>query len=262
MIGSQVREAPHKTLREIASEWDEVAARRDSQIRRGRDVSYTKVLVPEVLKLALSADWSLVLDVGCGTGTLAELLGRTATRVVGVDISRRSIAIAQRSTLRGPNTKYVATSIERFGEGYRGPRFTLIIANMMVQTAPNLQSVIHAIANLLHPGGRLVMTVTHPCFWPEYWGYARKDWFRYERETGIEAPFRISNDVRPVGITTHFHRPLAQYFHVLRHRDLHVQVLREPVPDQKVQQLYPKAWRFPRFLSMSCVASPTKRSTE
>jgi 2-polyprenyl-3-methyl-5-hydroxy-6-metoxy-1,4-benzoquinol methylase len=186
MTAFSAREAPRKTLNDVAREWDAVADKRDYQIRTGADISYARVLVPEILKLARGADWSLVFDGGCGSGTLTEILAKQAVGVVGVDISRRSVAIAQSSPLKSHNVRYVATSIERFSERYDGGRFSLAVLNVMLQDTPNLRPTLSAVASLLRPGGTLVATLTHPCFWPDYWGYARKPWFRYERETAIK----------------------------------------------------------------------------
>ena len=195
----RAREAPRKTHSEIAREWDAVAEKRDQQIRSGADVSYNRILLPEILKLSREADWSLVFDGGCGTGTLTETLARQASDVVGVDISRRSIAIAQGSPLKGRNVRYIVSSIERFSERYDGTPFSLAVLNVMLQDTPTLRATLSAVSALLRPGGVLVATLTHPCFWPQYWGYAREKWFRYERETAIEAPFRISSVRRPAG---------------------------------------------------------------
>jgi 2-polyprenyl-3-methyl-5-hydroxy-6-metoxy-1,4-benzoquinol methylase len=255
MMTLKAREAPRKTHSELAHEWDAVAEKRDHQIRSGADVSYNRVLVPEVIKLSREADLSLVFDGGCGTGTLTEILAKQASEVVAVDISRRSIAIAQNSPSKGRNVKYLVASIERFSEHYDGNPFSLAVLNVMLQDTPTLRATLSAVSALLRPSGVLVATLTHPCFWPQYWGYARAEWFRYERETAIEAPFRISGVRRPAGLTTHFHRPLSQYFEALDANGFALQRLREPMPSPRLEQTYSRRWRFPRFLSLRCTRS-------
>jgi hypothetical protein len=59
---------------------------------------------------------------------------------------------------------------------------------MTLMTAPDLRAFAKALATLLQARGRFVAILTHPCFWPRYWGYEEEPWFHYEREIFIEAP--------------------------------------------------------------------------
>src|SRR5438105_13954737 len=86
------------TLASVARQWDAVAQQRFDQISRGIDLTYDHVLVPAVRQLAELGDWSRVVDVGCGTGTLTEHLAERAGSIVGIDVSRESIRIAHASS--------------------------------------------------------------------------------------------------------------------------------------------------------------------
>ena len=87
-------------------------------------------------------------------------------------------------------------------------------------------------------GGALVFSITHPCFWPEHYGYASADWFRYERETIIESPFRISADRVGSLPSTHLHRPLSAYISALRRAGFILEMLEEPMPPLDVDAAY------------------------
>jgi trans-aconitate methyltransferase len=236
----------------VAKQWDNVARMRDAQIRSGRDVSYRHVLMPTLLGLAAEADWRRVLDIGCGTGVLTEALAARAGTVVGVDPSRQSIALAEASLGRSPNASYVNASVESFAAGYMGRPFTLAVANMVLQDVSRLDETLDAVAQVLLNRAFLVCTITHPCFWPVYWGYDDAEWFDYGREIAIEAPFRISSVRRAVGVTTHYHRPIDRYFAALRRAGFRLDCLLEPMPTPAVQRLYPRPWRYPRFLALRC----------
>lgn len=239
--------ARKKSLRDITREWDAAASIRADQLESGRDLSFTHVLLPVIDALRAGVDQTRVLDAGCGTGYLTEHLARTAQTAVGVDISGRSIKLA-RDRQAAPNVSYVKTSVESFARTDQ-PRFTLVVANMVLTTVPDLRRFVSAVSALLAPGGRFIFTVPHPWFWPAYWGYARAPWFEYLQEIAVEAPFRISFEHTSVQ-TTHFHRPLEMYSEALRAVGLVHDVIREPMPLGSESSQYLATWEHPRFLAM------------
>ncbi|MCI0740935.1 MAG: class I SAM-dependent methyltransferase, partial [Gemmataceae bacterium] len=185
-----------------------------------------------------------------GTGFLAYKLASHCPSVVGIDLSDVSIQIARSYCPSHGPVQFLRSSVEEFAQSNSGQRFPVIVANMALQTAPDLDASIAAMAALATEGAVLVVTLPHPWFWPEYWGYASAPWFSYGREIAIEAPLRISKNKEPSGITTHIHRPLDRYVtSFFRHRFV-TEVIREPVPPKDVQKLYPQPWDLPRFLGM------------
>jgi 2-polyprenyl-3-methyl-5-hydroxy-6-metoxy-1,4-benzoquinol methylase len=245
-----IRPVQQCTIKQIARQWDIVAKSRDDQIRSGLDISYDQVLSPVILQLAQVESSQRVLDVGCGSGVLSERIANHTQTVVGVDPSQQSIALAKASNLRPINTEYVSESIEDFSKRYQEELFDIAIANMVLQDASDLAAVLNSVGEVLQRGGTFVCTITHPCFWPTYWGYGECEWFEYNKEIAIDAPFRISSVEEPVGRTTHFHRPLSQYISTLRDTGFQIDSLVEPFPSQAIQCLYPEPWSIPRFLAL------------
>ena len=244
-----VRLAANKTPAQIESEWDAIAELRHDQIVTGRDISYTEVMVPMVEDLISTASMSRVLDVGCGTGELTERLSRRGGDAIGVDVSAKSILIAQQVNPRKRNLTYLHSSIEDFVAHTDGEKFSLVVASMTLMTSPNQRTVWESAAKLLQPGGVFVATLTHPCFWPIYWGYFDAVWFNYSAELVIEAPFRISKETSSL-TTTHVHRPLSDYLIAASEAGLSIETLAEPIPTEAVQRKYPVPWGFPRFLGI------------
>ncbi len=241
-----------RTQADIAKEWDEIADIRDQQIESGQDVSFHHVLKPVVLDLLRGCDLDYVLDVGCGTGHLTKVLASAAGSVVGIDISNVSVRHARVHCQGLENATFSTCSVQELAEQSPERRFSAIVANMVFMCAADLEQVMHAVMQQLRPRGALVFTVTHPCFWPRYWGYDDEDWFDYSREIFIQAPFRISNDSQCEHWTTHIHRPLERYFGILIRSGLTVERLCEPIPSPLVQRHYPEPWRYPRFLAVRC----------
>ena len=203
--------ANRKSCQAIASEWETVARARDDEIRSGNDISYMHVLVPLVLELAAISQKDQVIDAGCGSGYLADLIARDCKNVVGIDSSGTAIALARSHYKTHRGLSFLNSSIESFASSFEGPRFDVAVANMLFQATPDLDGCLEAIGSLITSTGTLIVTLPHPWFWPFYWDYASQPWFSYHRELAIEAPLKTSLNRTGAGTTTHFHRPLAKY---------------------------------------------------
>ncbi|MEV6416781.1 class I SAM-dependent methyltransferase [Kribbella sp. NPDC051718] len=241
---------------QLAAEWDKVAADRDQLISEGRDLSYSYILLPALLRL--SADWLVpktrILDVGCGTGKFASELATNHpdSEIVGVDPSALSVDIACSKRPARTNLDFRRATVESFVEQTPPQSFDLVVANMLFQNVSSLPDVLASCLKALSPDGALVFAVPHPCFWPRYWKYEKAAWFQYDREIWIEAPFRTSLSPENGLTTTHIHRPLERYFSAFAAAGLMVEELVEPYPDEGIEGEYPIAWEFPRFLLGRC----------
>jgi len=255
-----LRPVPRRDISEIASQWDLIASSRDAQIASGVDISYHRVLVPTLLDLIALSYVGRIVDLGCGTGRITELLADRAGEVVGVDVSSESIRMAK-ERCRCANVRFVAASIEEFSTIPEVGQFDLAVANMVLMDVPDLSASLDAIASLVRPGGTFVFTITHPCFWPMYAGYAQEPWYRYESETMVEGLFAVSLSELDAP-TTHVHRPLNAYLNSLSTRGFVPVELREPFPEKAIESLYPERWRFPRFLAARYTREPLQQTVE
>jgi ubiquinone/menaquinone biosynthesis C-methylase UbiE len=132
----------------------------------------------------------VVIDVGTGTGFLAEAALDAGARVIGVDLSEGMLAQVS-SRLAG-----------RPFEGRRSTETTLplqrgeadaVIANMFLHHAEDPPATIAAMASALKPGGRLVITDadTHQHEWlrtehhDRWLGFDRQDLRRWFEAAGL-----------------------------------------------------------------------------
>lgn len=242
-----------KTQHDISREWDRIVLRRGQQIASGKDLSFTFVLVPSLLSLASVCDLSSVLDIGCGPGFLTTEIAKCAQRVVGVDISYASINYARQRWPNFTNVQFIHTSVEDYAARNSGSEFTAAVANMTLVTVLDLDNVLKAASRLIKSGGHILCTITHPCFWPIYWGYFQERWFNYSQEIPIEGPFKISLDDCESFVTTHIHRPLERYVAALSGAGFSIDEIQEPFPSQEVEARYPRRWEYPRFLSIRSI---------
>ena len=230
----------------ITKQWDSVASLRYNQLRSKLDLSFQYVLVPNIFKLSCGCDFNFVLDAGCGTGILSEKIAKKANKVIGVDFSRSSIDIANANKVN-KNIIFINKSVEEF---WPEEKFSLVIANMFFQDTPKIESSITAIGRMIKNNGCLVLTMTHPFFWPKYWSYEKESWFSYDKEIAIETDFIISNNEESVGVTTHFHRPLSMYISLFINQGFKLLDFLEPIPCLAIQKLYKNPWEYPRFLAL------------
>ena len=242
----KLRIVPIKSAADLEREWDEIAEIRHSQITSRSDVSLTEILFPYVLRAIKVISAKDVLDVGCGTGELTALIAQDALRVVGVDQSGRSVDIARASFARF-GLEFVHASFEQMAP--LTPRVEAVTMNMVLMDSPSIGPLLDAARKSLSARGYLVATITHPAFWPRYWGYQNEPGFSYMVEAAIEAEFTTS--LHSTGhITTHFHRPLEAYFEEIVARGFSVVDFSELWPSPEVLSRYPTPWEFPRFIGL------------
>ena len=245
----KIRQIQNVTQASLNEQWDRLAEARYLQIISGEDVSYNDILVPTILDMLGDVRCLSVLDVGCGVGALTHRISLEATSVVGIDSSKKCIELARQKVDDQKNVSFYNMSIEKFSQ-IGNKRFDVAIGNMLLMDVISLNDVMRAISRCLDKKGRLMMTLCHPWFWPQYAGYARERWFNYNKEIAIEADFRISRSTTYIGTSIHFHRPLETYVREFWKAGFSIVDVREPFPNGELMRKYPKAWRFPRFLAI------------
>lgn len=239
---------PIKNNDQIAQEWNDLANDRLSQLKSGADLSMDHILIPILLDLSLNTDLSNVIDLGCGTGYASKFISDISDFVTGIDISAESIEVAN-ANFASKKLKFIKSSIEDFSLVKKD--FSLGICNMTLMDVSNLSDVLQGINKLLKKDAYLIITITHPYFWPFYWNYAEENWFDYSKELEIENPFKISS-IASSFKTTHYHRPLSLYLNTLVENNFSIEQVIEPMPNESIEKLYPSKWKFPRFLAIKC----------
>jgi SAM-dependent methyltransferase len=251
---TDARPCAAKSHAELVLEWDKLAGERHHQIVSGEDLSFEHVVAPTTFLLLEEVDTAVILDIGCGTGDFTKRLARVAARVIGIEPSHASLAIARSILHDAPNVSLVEAPLEEAGDGLREESITAAVSVMTVMTTPDLRAFANTLGGLLPNGTVFVATLCHPWFWPRYCAYEETEWFSYSRETFIEAPFVISKRTTDI-MTTHVHRPLEQYVSIFASAGFKLDALMEPMPSAEVEALYPRPWQFPRFLGIRWVKS-------
>ena len=150
-------------------------------------------------------------------------------------------------------TSFVEATIENCSLEYL-LSFDVVVANMVLMDVLSLDSFLEGCKRAVVNGGALVFSITHPCFWPKYYGDASADWYRYESEIIIEGPFRISADRVGSLPSTHIHRPLSAYFSAFARAGFVLRAFAEPTPPADVDASYRDQWKFPRYIVGLCTS--------
>ncbi len=127
---------------ELARTYDRIS---DSQLEAGQRL---------VERLALTPG-ERVLDIGCGTGRLAEwIAGRIGPNVVGIDPLPERIALAR---ARAPALRFEVGRAEQLGE-FPDAGFDAVCLSAVLHWVEDKARALGEIARVLRPGGRLGIT--------------------------------------------------------------------------------------------------------
>ena len=107
------------------------------------------------IKTFLSEE-SVVLDIGCGTGTQCDDIAANVKHVTGIDISRKLLAIAeQRKTERKlDNVEFLQTSL--FDKRFQPGSFDIVTAFYVLHFFEDIDAVFKRVHELLKPGGLFI----------------------------------------------------------------------------------------------------------
>ncbi|WP_411103900.1 class I SAM-dependent methyltransferase [Streptomyces sp. cmx-4-9] len=140
----------------ITAYWDGAASAFDDEPDHGLRDGHTRDAWARLLSSWMPAGPADVLDVGCGTGSLALLLAQAGHRVTGVDLAPRMV---QRAT-----AKLAAAGLSgRFlvGDAAHPPtgpeRYDVLLCRHLVWTLPDPEAALRTWVARLRPGGRLVL---------------------------------------------------------------------------------------------------------
>jgi len=111
------------------------------------------------IKHEIASTWvepdDAVLEIGCGTGTLAALMSERGATVVGIDVSERMLVVARETAPKAELLHLTATEIDRLG----AERFDTIVSTLAFSelSSDELAYVLQASRSLLKGDGRLIV---------------------------------------------------------------------------------------------------------
>lgn len=177
-----------------------------------------------------------VLDSGCGTGRHTIWLHEQGARVVGADASEEMLAVARSKC---PELPLVRAALDALP--FQAASFDVALNALVLEHVADLTAAIGALARVLRPGARLVVSVFHPFFL-----------FK-----GVRPHFEHPGHGVEYELPSHVHL-VADYLRALRAHHLDLDELEEPRVDDALIAALPRFDKH-RGHPLAIVLSATKQ---
>lgn len=192
---------------------------------------HEELVLPGMLDLAGDVAGLRLLDVACGQGIMARELARRGARVTGVDISRELLRLAEGYEQAEPlGIVYLhddAESLTRLEAG----SFDAAVCSLALMDIGDIAAAFRAIHRVLRDRGRLVASITHPCFEAPHGRWTTREDGAVAREiTGYfeEGFWRSDNPQGVRGQVGAFHRTLSTHLNALADAGFRLERVLEP----------------------------------
>lgn len=218
--------------------WAEMAAWYDQKQGDDGDLWHRTLIDPPLFQLLGAVDGQRVLDLGCGNGYIARRLAWHGARVTGVDASapiiERARARENRDSLGVIYHVGDAAQLDMLAD----QSFDAVVSNMALMDIADAAGAIHEVGRVLRRPGRLVASLSHPCFDvvnASAWAIERMDftttiWRKVSRYRELIAGTFHWNSPNGMVTTPGYHRPLSWYVRALRAAGLALTAFEEPEP--------------------------------
>lgn len=195
---------------------------------------------PALFSLLADLEGKVILDLGCGYGDhCAEFIRQGATKVVGVDISSKMLAVAEEENSH-PRITYLNIPMERIDE--LDETFDIVVSSLALHYVEDFQGVVKNVFTLLKPNGFFIFSQENPlttCF------SSGSRWTRDEQGNKIYA--NISNystdgerqSVWFVDDVKKYHRTFSSIVNTLVDAGFIIEKMIEPIPTAEMLEQYP-----------------------
>ncbi len=224
--------------------WGNVAEWYDDLLENSPDSYQAQVILPNLKRIIDPKPGMTILDIACGQGFFSRAWNEFGATVIGADISKELIKIAQEKT---PSISYHVAPADKFSviPAQIADVATIVLA---IQNIEQLQESLSEAARTLKVSGKLIIVLNHPAFripQRSSWQWEEKDAkeIEYRRLDAYMSEARQEIDMTPGArkeiakeFTISFHRPLQVYFKALTKAGFSITKLEEWISHKKSQK--------------------------
>ncbi|CAG2104410.1 unnamed protein product [Medioppia subpectinata] len=113
-------------------------------------------------------EYDIIVDLGCGTGYLADLLSQSVKhkRIVGVDVSPEMIAFAEQNYKPMDSVQYLVQDLSQSWDSLSSElkalesKVSLIVSNFAIQFISDKSRLMHVVSKLLAKNGEFMAIYT------------------------------------------------------------------------------------------------------
>lgn len=146
-------------MNKVAELYEEYHSSRKISSKIISDKDFTYFNITNALKGIIDSGGKRILDIGCGVGTLSFYAASYGNSVVGLDISKNAIRIAERTKQKINKNLEINFQARDFKNYNAQNKFDLIIISEVLEHLEEEQSTLKKIYNMLNKGGIVFITV-------------------------------------------------------------------------------------------------------
>ena len=194
--------------------WDRVADAYAHDRRTG-SIHHRFIGDPALFKLVGKIFGKKILDAGCGEGFVSRELARRGAKVVGVDLSKKLLKLAQSEEIKTPlGVNYHNASLENLS-CFPSGEFDMVVSNLVLHDLEKLTEALSELNRVLKKKGEFVISLLHPNSGKEK--YFQRGW--YESKWGGKYKTLAS-----------YHRTMSDYVTALAKEGFLIEKIIEPRP--------------------------------
>lgn len=211
-----------------------------SKIRERSDSANDLFEIPALLSMMPDLEGKRVLDLGCGFGEHCKMyVERGAARVVGIDISKKMLEVAEREN-SDPKIEYLNMPMEDIGG--IGDHFDVVVSSLALHYVADFDRLSRDVYSLLNAGGVFLFSQEHPFVTSHTSG---NRWTKDENGNklhlnlsnyGIEGEREATWFVEHVKI---YHRTFSNIVNTLIGVGFSIEQMIEPIPNEELLERYP-----------------------
>jgi 2-polyprenyl-3-methyl-5-hydroxy-6-metoxy-1,4-benzoquinol methylase len=140
--------------------YDEHAAEYAQMIDKD-DILGPELVIPKLLEYALPVVGQRVLDAGCGEGRISRALHDMGAEVVGIDVSRNLVNMADERR-EDREIKYLNLDLSDAVPVEYANTFDLVVSNLVIDDVPDYIGFIKAVCTMAKKNSRIVLSKNNP----------------------------------------------------------------------------------------------------